>query len=162
MHSHVQYVLENTTSEFVAMTCASPWLSMVGMISEPHAQRSHLLRECDHGYALKCIQGNYKGMPFEWSLPKVSWGRDEGYENTAKMMNALRTSCPEGEQPYLFRLFGPKTTNPFAGTRWRTSFMTPHQLAKCREQIMRAYPLNMTGHFKSCSYEFRRAFPGLG
>ena len=27
---------------------------------------------------------------------------------------------------------------------------------------MRAYPLNIVGNFKSCPYEFRRAFPGLG
>ena len=40
--------------------------------------------------------------------------------------------------------------------------MTLHQLAKCREHVMRAYPLNMAGDFKSCSYEFRRAFLGLG
>ena len=40
--------------------------------------------------------------------------------------------------------------------------MTSHQLAACREDIMRAYPFNMTGKFTSCSYEFRRAFPGLG
>ena len=39
--------------------------------------------------------------------------------------------------------------------------MTSHQLAKCREEIMRAYPLNMVGQFTSRSYEFRRAFPSL-
>ena len=72
MQTHFQYALENTTSEFVAMACASPWLSMVGMIRETHAQRSYMLNECDHCYAFKCIQGKHKGIPFEWSLPKLS------------------------------------------------------------------------------------------
>ena len=94
VQAHFQYVLENTTSPYVAMSCASPWLSMVGMIRETHAQRSFLVRECDHGYVLECVQGKYKGKPFQWSLPKMSWGKDEGYANTAKMMHALRTTPP--------------------------------------------------------------------
>ena len=105
--------------------------------------------------------GQYQGKPFKWNLPKTSWGKDEGYANTAKMISALRVTPPEGEEPFLFRQFGPKTTSPFSGTTWRSRRMTSHQLAACREDIMRAYTLNMVGKFTSCSYEFR-AFPGLG
>ena len=92
----------------------------------------------------------------------MSWGKGEDYANTAKMMSTLRLSPPEGEEAFLLRQFGPKTTNPFGGTEWRSGRMTSHQLAKRREEFMRAYPLNMVGTFTSCSYEFRRAFPGLG
>ena len=91
VQAHFQYVLENTTNPYVAMSCASPWLSM-GMIRETRAQRSFLIRECDHGYVFECIQGKYKGKPFQWPLPKMSWGKDEGYANTKKMLQALRTS----------------------------------------------------------------------
>ena len=163
VQAHFQYVLEKSDCPFLAMVCASPWLSMVGMIRETHAQRSYLVKETDHGYILECTQGkSHKGKPFFWNLPKISWGKDEGYSNTAKMMAALRTSPPPGEEPFLFRQFGPKTTTPFSAKHWRSARMTPHQLALCREEIMRSYPLNMTGSFTSCSYEFRRAFPGLG
>ena len=75
VQAHFQYVLENTTSPQVAMVCASPWLSMVGMIRETHAQRSFLVRECHHGYVFECIQGKYKGKPFKWNLPKMSRGK---------------------------------------------------------------------------------------
>ena len=57
---------------------------MVGMIRETHAQRSYLVKETDHGYILECVQGKYKGKPFYWNLPKLSWGKDEGYANTTQ------------------------------------------------------------------------------
>ena len=66
--AHFQYILETTTSLFVASICANQWISKAGMIREAHTQRSHLVRETKHAYVFFCVEGKNKDKPFPWVL----------------------------------------------------------------------------------------------
>ena len=74
---------------------------MAGMIREAHIQRSHLIRETDHAYVFFCVESKNNGKPFPWVFPKETWGEDNGYKSSAKMIASLRTSPAEDEKSYL-------------------------------------------------------------
>ena len=89
---------------------------MAGVIREAHIQRSHLIRETDHAYVFFSVEGKNKGKPFPWVLPKETWGKDNGYDSSAKIIASLRTSSADDEKSYLMAQFGPCTTDPFSAT----------------------------------------------
>ena len=70
--AHFQYILETTTSLFVASICANQWISMAGMI-----QRSHLVRETKHAYVFFCVEGKKQRQAFSLGPSKINLGEGQ-------------------------------------------------------------------------------------
>ena len=119
------------------------------------------LENCEHAHTFHCVEGKDASKPFNWTLPKLTWGSGNGYACSEKMMTCTRTKQSTKESPWLLASWDPCITNPVTGATWGDSPMTGNQMQKSREAMLKLRPLNLEEGIDFCSYASRRAFPGL-
>ena len=116
------------------------------------------MKTCEHAYIFHCTEGKDGSKPFNWTLPKLTWGSGDGYSCSEKMISCLRTDQVEDESPWLMRQWDPCTTNPMTGTSWRNSPMTGNQMQQSRQAMLKLPPLALSENISLCSYSSRRGF----
>ena len=72
------------------------------------------------------------------------------------MMEVVRATPPDGEDPWLIRQFGPNTKDPMSATHWRDKKMSGVQMMGGKQNLLREYPMNVRFTMSICSYASRR------
>ena len=98
---HFQYIMEHSDNPFLCSIAAGQWMNMAGMCRDAHVHRSYLPKTCEHAYIFHCIEGKDASKPFNWTVPKATWGEGNGYKCSETMMSCLRTTHLEDESPWL-------------------------------------------------------------
>ena len=107
MVKHFQYIMEHSDNPYMCSIAAAQWMNMAGMCRDAHPQRSYLMKTCEHAFIFHCKEGRDGSKPFNWALPKVTWGSGDGYSCSEKMISCLRTDQVEDESPWLLRQWDP-------------------------------------------------------
>ena len=127
---HFDYHAKYNPSPFVRAICATQWFSFLGTCRDAHIQRSFLLKKCDNAWLFHCITGKDKSKPFNWVVPATTTAGSQGAYN---MMEVVRATPPDGEDPWLIRQFGPNTKEPMSATHWRDKKMSGVQMMGGRQ-----------------------------
>ena len=155
---HFDYHAKFNPSPFARITCATQWFSFLGTCRDAHIQRSFLVKKCDHAWLFYCIKGKDRSKPFHWTIPATTTAGSQGAQN---MMEVVRATPPEGEEPYLIRQFGPNTKDPMAASHWRDRPMTGVQMMAARQNLLKEYPMCAKFNMSFTSYASRRAGTNL-